>query len=102
MIYYEFGPGLGYLINYREDLNSNTMPELVNDYPFRRSELSINVGIGWNLTEKWAFGLRLSHSLLPVRGAVPSVSKAAYNRLLALNLSRQLQLKKKKASDSQE
>lgn len=102
MIYYEFGPGLGYMINYTEHLHGNASPNLVNKYPFSRSELSINVGIGCNLTEKWTFGLRLSHSLLPVRGAVPSVSKAAYNRLLALNVSRQLQLKKKKAIDPEE
>jgi hypothetical protein len=94
MIYYEFGPGLGYLINYREDLNGNTMPELVNDYPFRRSELSFNAGIGCNLNEKWTIGLRLSHSLLPVRNAVPLVSKKSYNLLLALSISRQVRMKK--------
>ena len=100
MIYFEFGPGLGYMINYTEHLNGNTSPDLVNKYPFTRSELSINVGIGCNLNEKWTFGLRLSHSLLPVRNAVPLVSKESYNRLLALSLTRQL--KKKKASDPQE
>jgi hypothetical protein len=99
-IYFEFGPGLGYLINYREHLNGNTSPDLVNNYPFMRSELSFNVGIGCNLNEKWTLGLRLSHSLLPVRGAVPLVSKASYNRLLALSVSRRL--KKKKASDPKE
>ena len=100
MIYYEFGPGLGYLINYREDLNGNTMPELVNDYPFRRSELSLNAGIGCNLNEKWTIGLRISHSLLPVRSAVPLVSKKSYNFLLGLSISRQVRMKK--ASDPQE
>ncbi len=99
-IYFEFGPGLGYMINYREHLYSNETPDLVNKHPFTRSELSFNVGIGCALNEKWALGLRLSHSLLPVRGAVPLVSKASYNQLLALSVSRQL--KKKKASDPQE
>lgn len=99
-IYFEFGPGLGYMINYREHLYSNKTPDLVNNYPFIRSELSFNVGIGCALNEKWAIGLRLSHSLLPVRGAVPLVSKESYNRLLALSVTRQL--KKKKASDPQE
>lgn len=99
-IYFEFGPGLAYMINYRENIYSNETPELVDNYPFMRSELSFNVGIGCALNEKWAIGLRLSHSLLPVRGAVPSVSKESYNRLLALSVTRQL--KKKKDSNSQE
>jgi hypothetical protein len=99
-IYFEFGPGLGYMINYHEHLNGNSSPDLVNKYPFTRSELSFNVGIGCILNEKWTLGLRLSHSLLPVRGAVPLVSKESYNRLLALSVTRQL--KKKKASDPQE
>jgi hypothetical protein len=99
-IYFEFGPGLGYLINRAEHLHGNKTPDLVNNYPFIRSELSFNLGMGWNFTEKWALGLRLSHSLLPVRAAVPSVSKESYNRLLALSLTRQL--KRKKAGDSQE
>lgn len=99
-IHFEFGPGLGYMINYRENLYGNETPDLVNNYPFTRSELSFNVGIGCTLNERWAIGLRLSNSLLPVRGSVPSVSKASYNRLLALSVTRQL--KKKKVSDPQE
>lgn len=96
-VYFEFGPGLGYLINRAEHLNGNLSPDLVNKYPFSRSELSFNVGIGCILNEKWTIGLRLNHSLLPVRSAVPLVSKESYNRLLALSLTRQL--KKKKAND---
>jgi hypothetical protein len=99
-IYFEFGPGLGYLINCAEHLYGNLSPDLVNKYPFTRNELSFNIGIGWKLNEKWTLGLRLSHSLLPVRGAVPLVSKESYNCLLALNVTRQL--KKKKASVPQE
>jgi hypothetical protein len=72
----------------------------VNDYPFIRSELSFNAGIGSTLNEKWTLGLRISHSLLPVRRAVPLVSEESYNRLLALNVTRQL--KKKKANDPQD
>ncbi|MDP2384765.1 MAG: porin family protein [Bacteroidota bacterium] len=100
MINFEFGLGLGYMINYREHLYGNETPDLVNNYPFIRRELSFNVGIGCTLNDKWALGVRLSHSLLPVRGAVPLVSKESYNRLLALSVTRQL--KKKKASDPQE
>lgn len=99
-IYFEFGPGLGYLINHHEHLYSNETPDLITEHPFTRTELSFNLGIGCKLNEKWTMELRLSHSILPVRGAVPSVSKASYNRLLALSVSRQL--KRKKASDSQE
>lgn len=99
-IYFEFGPGLGYMIRHFESLNGNSSYVLTDKYPFIRIELSFNVGIGCTLNEKWALGLRLSHSLLPVRGAVPSVSKESYNRLLALTVTRQL--KKKKASNPQE
>lgn len=99
-IYFEFGPALGYLINCEEHLNGNLSPDLVNNYPFIRRELSFNVGIGCKLNEKWALGIRLSHSLLPVRSAVPLVSKESYNRLLALSVTRQL--KKKKDRDLQE
>lgn len=99
-VYFEFGPGLGYLINYEEHLNGNVSPDLVNNYPFIRRELSFNLGMGCNLNEKWTLGLRLSHSILPVRGAVPLVSKASYNRLLGLSVSRQL--RKKKTNNSQE
>jgi hypothetical protein len=99
-IYFEFGPGLGYLINRAEHLYGNLSPDLVNRYPFARSELSFNGGIGCTLNEKWTLGLRLSHSLLPVRAAVPSLSKASYNRLLALIVTRQLKIRK--ASDPQE
>jgi hypothetical protein len=99
-IYFEFGPGLGHMINYAEHLYGNATPDLVNDYPFIRSELSFNVGMGCTLNEKWTIGLRVSHSLLPVRGAVPLVSKASYNRLLAINITRQL--RKKKSNDPQE
>lgn len=100
MIYFEFGPGMGYMINYREHLYGNQTPELVNDHPFTRSELSFNLGMGCSLNEKWTIGLRLSHSLLPVRRAVPSISKESYNQLLALSLTRQL--KKRKAGEPQE
>ena len=100
MIYFEFGPGLGYMINYSEHLNGNLSPDLVNNYPFIRCELSFNVGIGCTLNDKWALGVRFSHSLLPMRDAVPLVSKESYNRLLDLSVSRQL--RKKKANNSQE
>jgi len=100
MIYFEFGPGLGFMINHFESLNGNSSYELTEKYPFIRRELSFNLGIGFKLNDKWTLGFRLSHSLLPVRGAVPSVSKESYNRLLALSISRQLH--KKKASDQQE
>lgn len=99
-IYFEFGPGLGYLINCAEHLYGNATPDLVIDYPFARSELSFNVGTGCSLNDKWTLGLRFSHSLLPVRAAVPSVSKASFNRLLALSVTRRL--RKKKAGNPQE
>lgn len=99
-VYFEFGPALGYLINCAEHLYGNVSPDLLNDHPFARSEFSFNAGIGCTFNEKWALGLRLSHSLMPVRRAVPSVSRASYNRLLALSVSRRL--RKKKARDPED
>lgn len=75
MIYFEFGPGLGYMINFREHLYGDQTPDLVNNYPFTRTEISFNVGIGCKLNENWTLELRFSHSLLPVRSAVPLVLK---------------------------
>ncbi len=100
MTYFEFGPGLGYLINCAEHLYGNLSPDLAFKYPFNSSELSFNLGIGSILNEKWTLGLRLSHSLLPVRDAVPLVSKKSYNSLLAFSITRQLKFKK--AIDPQE
>lgn len=98
--YFEFGPGLGYLINCAEHLNGNMSPELIGIYPFMKRELSFNAGAGCSLNEKWTLGLRYSHSLLPVRDAVPLVSKVAYNSLLAVSVTRRL--KKKKARETQD
>lgn len=100
LIYVEFGPGMGYLINHFESLYGNASYELTENYPFVRGELSFNIGTGYALNEKWTLGLRFSHSILPVRQGVPSVSKKCYNFLLALSISRQL--KKKKDSNLQE
>jgi hypothetical protein len=99
-IYFEFGPGLGYLISCAEHVYGNVSPDLVFKYPFIRREISFNVGVGCKLNEKWTLGVRLSHSLLPVRSAVPLVSKKSYNCLLAFSVTRQL--KKKKTGDPQE
>jgi len=94
-IYFEFGPGLGYLLNCEEHLYGNISPGLLDNYPISRSELSFNLGLGCKLGEKWSLGIRLNHSLLPVRRVVPSVSHAAYNRLVAFSISRQLKIKKR-------
>ena len=98
-MYYEFGPGLAYLINCAEHLYGNNSPDLKFKYPFAKNEISFNLGIGCTLNEYWSFEFRLNHSLLPVRAAVPTISKASYNRLLAFSVTRLL--KKKNKSDAQ-
>jgi len=94
-LYYELGPSMAYLINLRENLFSNETPDLVNDYPFNRTDLSFNLGIGVSLNELWSLGLRLNHSLVPVRAAVPKISRASYNQLMAVSVTRQIKKKKK-------
>lgn len=97
--YFEFGPSLAALINTGEYTNGFILPYQADLYPFSRKDLSFNLGTGYVLNEKWRLGLRLTHSLLPVRKQFPTTSHQAYNRGIILAVSRQIKFLKTKQSE---
>jgi hypothetical protein len=92
-VYLEFGPSIAALINSGEYTTGGILPFQADLYPFSNKDISFNLGAGILLSEKWRLGLRLTHSLLPVRSQLPGASRAAYNRGVILALSRELRLK---------
>lgn len=91
--YIEFGPALAVLINHGEYSNG-ALPYATDVYPFSNKDLTFNIGAGYVFNEKWLVGLRLSHSLLPVRKQLSEISQSVYNRGIVLSLSRQIRFKK--------
>jgi len=61
---YEMGPTIGFLIGSREMVNELSLP---NPRSFDRIEIAALVGVGYDLSDKFAFTVRLGNSLLPVR-----------------------------------
>lgn len=91
--YFEFGPSLSALINTGEYTNGGMLPYEADLYPFSNRDFSFSLGIGRVMNEKWRVGLRLTHSLLPVRQQLPGASRAVYNRGIILAFSRQIRFK---------
>ena len=98
---FEFGPGLGALTYQYEYLPGAPTPNMTSDYPFTSKEFSFNLGLGYNLNEKWYIGLRYTNSLLPVRKQIPNISKQVYNRVFSITISRQIKFKKSKTKDEE-
>lgn len=88
--YFEFGPSLAALINTGEYTDRGAFPFQTDLYPFSNKDLCFNLGTGFLFKEKWFVGLRLSHSLLPVRKQLPGTSHQVYNRSIVLAVSRQI------------
>jgi hypothetical protein len=101
-VYFEFGPSLAALINTGEYVNGVILPYETDLYPFSKKDFSFNLGTGYVFNEKWRVGLRLSHSLLPVRKQMPSTSQPVYNRGIILAVSRQINLKAARIKQSQD
>jgi hypothetical protein len=101
-VYFEFGPGIAGLINTGEYANGGILPYQADQYPFSNKDFSFNLGTGCMLNEKWRIGLRLTHSLLPVRKQLPGTSVAGYNRGIILAISRQLNLKGRRTKQSED
>lgn len=99
--YFEFGPSLAALINSGEYSKGVAVPYPADLYPFSNKDFSFNVGTGYVFNEKWRVGLRLTHSLLPVRKQLPEISKQVYNRGIILAVSRQINFKASRTSQSQ-
>ena len=98
-VYFEFGPALAALINTGEYTDKAAFPFQTDLYPFSNKDFTFNLGTGCAVNEKWLVGLRLIHSLLPVRKQLPGASHPVYNRSIVLAISRQISFKRNKQSE---
>jgi hypothetical protein len=100
--YFEFGPALAALINTGEYTDRGAFPFQTDLYPFSNKDFTFNLGTGWAFKEKWLIGLRLIHSLLPVRKQLPGASHQVYNRSIVLAFSRQISFKASRTKHSED
>ncbi|MCC6372753.1 MAG: PorT family protein [Bacteroidia bacterium] len=92
-VYFEFGPALAALINAGEYTDRGAFPFPTDLYPISNKDITFNLGTGCSFNEKWGMGLRLIHSLLPVRQQLPGAAHQVYNRSIVLAVSRQIRFK---------
>lgn len=100
--YFEFGPALAALINTGEYTDRGAFPFQTDLYPFSNKDFTFNLGTGYVINEKWLVGLRLTHSLLPVRKQLPGTSHQVYNRSIVLAVSRQIRFKASRTKQSED
>ncbi len=91
--YFEFGPALAALINTGEYTDRGAFPFQTDLYPFTNKDFTFNIGTGYVFNKKWSLGVRLIHSLLPVRKQLPGASQQVYNRSIVFSVSRQISFK---------
>lgn len=101
-VYFEFGPALAALINTGEYTDRGAFPFQTDLYPFSNKDFTFNLGTGCVFNEKWLVGLRLIHSLLPVRKQLPGASHQVYNRSIVLAVSRQISFKASRTKHSED
>lgn len=99
-VYFEFGPALAALINTGEYTDRPAFSFQTDLYPFSNRDFTFNLGAGYVFNEKWVLGLRLIHSLLPVRKQLPGASHQVYNRSIVLSVSRQISFKSSRTDHS--
>ena len=100
--YFEFGPALAALINTGEYTDRAAFPFQTYLYPFSNKDFTFNLGAGYVFNEKWLIGLRLIHSLLPVRKQLPGASLQVYNRGIVIAVSRQISFKVSRTKQSED
>jgi hypothetical protein len=100
--YLEFGPAISALINTGEYTDRGALPFQTDLYPFSNKDFTFNLGTGYVFNEKWRVGLRLIHSLLPVRKQLPGTSHQVYNRGIVFAVSRQIHLKASRTKQSED
>lgn len=100
-VYFEFGPALATLRHGGEYTYGGALPYESDQFPFFKKDFSFNLGTGYVFNEKWRVGLRLNHSLLPVRKQLPETSHQVYNRGIVFSLIRQINLKGSRTRQSQ-
>lgn len=87
-ITFEFGPGIGYLINSKE---YDTGGEVMNAIPFYTTEVSGNLGINYQVYKNFGITWRFTNSLLPIRkyasGASFWFNPGQRNNVLAFTLT---------------
>lgn len=101
-VYLEFGPALAALVNTGEYSDRGAFPFQTDLYPFSNKDFTFNLGTGFVVKEKWFVGLRLSHSLLPIRKQLPGASYQVYNRSIVLSISRQIRFKASRIKQSED
>lgn len=99
--YFEFGPALAALINTGEYTDKDSFPFQTDLYPFSNKDFTFNLGTGCVFYEKWRVGVRLIHSLLPVRKQLPGTSHQVYNRSIVFAISRQISFKSSRTRHSE-
>ena len=86
----EAGPSLGVLINSYEEADYQVLTEP----PFNALDLSGNIGLFFNITERWRFNIRYSNSILAVRphksGQTYKWNRGQYNEVLSFTFHYQL------------
>jgi hypothetical protein len=100
-VYFEFGPGIAALIKGGETFFGGPLPYQTELYPFSKRDLTFNLGTGYAFNEKWRVGLRLTHSLLPVRKQLPETSQSGYNRGIVFSVSRQINFRASRSRQSE-
>jgi len=100
--YLEFGPALAALINTGEYTDRGAFPFQTDLYPFSNKDFTFNLGTGFVFNEKWRLGVRLIHSLLPVRKQLPGTSHQVYSRSIVLAVSRQISFKASRTKQSED
>jgi hypothetical protein len=97
-IVYEFGLGLGYLIEQKEDTGEPNRN--LNDvkYPFSKTEKIFIIGLGYSFKDFMGVNFRYSNSIVPIR-KTPS---AQFNSVFTLALSYKTDFKKKKKTKEDE
>lgn len=96
---FEAGPGLGILTYASERIIASPDTKFIEQYPFKKGELSFNLGTGFSFNEKWQVSLRFTHSLLPVRAQLPTTAKQVYSRVISITVYRNFKFKKPKSDE---
>ena len=81
----EVGPSFAVLVDYVEKNQDGEAAFAIYD-DFDRIDLSVNLGLNFDIADKWAFNIRFNNSVLPVRehtsGATYRLNRGQYNSVI--------------------
>lgn len=92
-VYVEFGPTIAACVGSGDYSKVGPSPIQTDLYPISKKDIAFSLGVGCILNEKWVVGLRLNHSLIPIRKQFPGTSMGGYNQGLILSVGRQISFK---------